>query len=324
MTPPVDPTTTLTVRAYNPLQEANRRRSNYLDHEHIRTLASSTCSWSTAVVVLSGIIKEAPKHNRAVPEDTIWYYFMQILLAWQHCHHPHSNLDGKEGRPQILHRELKLDNIFLDDISSVKRASTGELRQHLCRPAMRRSAVQLLQHELLALITKVFEAEKMKTHKSAVISKDLGISARETALAEREAKLTTVVAGKDAGILSLHNFVSTAQSQLNARIREATGKREEEVAAAMARREDEIPDVRRMARAEANLEAEQSRLDEEVKNLVPRIQMTGERGHGRDKRIASTDSNIAMPVNRDILQPVQDFMPSAMKGSPRTNWSTTR
>jgi serine/threonine protein kinase len=62
---------------------------------------------------LSGIIKQAQKHNRPVPEDTIWNYFMQILLALQHCHHPPNlgpDSDGKERRPQILHRDLKPDN----------------------------------------------------------------------------------------------------------------------------------------------------------------------------------------------------------------------
>ena len=226
----------------------------------------------------------------------------------------------------------------------------------------------------------------VKTHKSAVIAKEREISARETALAEREAKLTALVAEKDAEILSLHNLISTAQSQLDARIREAIGKREEElrvairkreeeVAAAMARREDEILSAVRqreqeifdawrareeqikaeaeamiaertqwIAAREADLEAEQSRLDdvqkdleaklaavapqevkgrkdktplEEVKNLLaPLVQMTEERGHVRDKRIANANaySSIATPVNRNVSRPVQDSMPSAMKG----------
>jgi len=120
---------------------------------------------------------------------------------------------------------------------------------------MRPSAAQLLQHELLAEIVKIAEAEQMlsivKTHRAAVIEKEREISARETALAEREAKLTALVAEKDAEIHRLHNLVSTAQSQLDARIREETDRREEElrvairkceveVSATMARREEEI------------------------------------------------------------------------------------
>lgn len=97
----------------------------------------------------------------------------------------------------------------------------------------------------------VYRLSTVKTHKSAVIAKEREISARETALADREAKFTALVVEKDAEILRLHNLISTAQSQLDARIREAVGKREEElrvavrkreeeVAAAMARREEEI------------------------------------------------------------------------------------
>jgi NIMA (never in mitosis gene a)-related kinase len=76
---------------------------------------------------LSGIIKQASKHNRPISEDTIWSYFMQILLALHHCHHPNghgrsssgsgssltSDGEGSAGngrRPQILHRDLKPDN----------------------------------------------------------------------------------------------------------------------------------------------------------------------------------------------------------------------
>jgi len=80
---------------------------------------------------LSNVIKQALKANRLIPEDTIWNYFMQILLALYHCHHPDGNGrtgisgvapgDGagygsgafvpvKTKRAQILHRDLKPDN----------------------------------------------------------------------------------------------------------------------------------------------------------------------------------------------------------------------
>ena len=69
---------------------------------------------------LSSIIKQAQRHQRPLPEDTIWNYFMQLCLALSYCHHPHAQGQGrmsgggsgedKDRRPQILHRDLKPDN----------------------------------------------------------------------------------------------------------------------------------------------------------------------------------------------------------------------
>ena len=104
---------------------------------------------------LSTVIKQAVKQNRPISEDAIWGYFMQILLALNHCHNTGahgrtasagsaSEIDGKERRAQILHRDLKPDNgallfffvsgsqrslVFLDESHTVKLGDFGLSKQ---------------------------------------------------------------------------------------------------------------------------------------------------------------------------------------------------
>ncbi|KAJ7799278.1 kinase-like domain-containing protein [Mycena olivaceomarginata] len=70
---------------------------------------------------LSTVIKRAMRKNRPIPEGAIWDYFLQILLALDHCH----NTEGNVEREQIVHRDLKPENVFLDGANSVKVGDFG-------------------------------------------------------------------------------------------------------------------------------------------------------------------------------------------------------
>ena len=193
-------------------------------------------------------------------------------------------------------------------------------------------------------------------------------------LVEKDAEILRLHSLASTAQAQVDSRIREAVGKREEELRLAIRKREEEVAAAMARREDEIMSAVRqreqevfdawrareeqiktdadamvteklqwIAAREADLEAEQARLDEvqrdlenklaalssqeakgrkektpleEVKNLLaPLVQMTEERDQTREKRTTSdTYSNMATPVNRNVSRPVEDYMPSAMKG----------
>ncbi|KAK1224435.1 hypothetical protein PQX77_012657 [Marasmius sp. AFHP31] len=120
------------------LQHENivRYHDRYVDREAgILYILMEYCSGGD----LSSIIKQAQRHNKPLPEDTVWNYFMQILLALQQCHHPNghgrngstgtsgfeSDSTNQQRRMQILHRDLKPDNIFLSENNTVKLGDFG-------------------------------------------------------------------------------------------------------------------------------------------------------------------------------------------------------
>lgn len=63
---------------------------------------------------LSQLLKQSKRDKSYLPEDTIWKYFMQIVLALHECH-----------RNKVIHRDIKPSHIFLDSYSNPKLGDFG-------------------------------------------------------------------------------------------------------------------------------------------------------------------------------------------------------
>ena len=70
---------------------------------------------------LSSIIRQSSRMGKLIPEDTVWQYFYQLLLALNYCHCPNTSSNNKPimpGDPEprrqpILHRDIKPENGML-------------------------------------------------------------------------------------------------------------------------------------------------------------------------------------------------------------------
>ncbi|KAI0044449.1 kinase-like protein [Auriscalpium vulgare] len=328
---------------------------------------------------LSTVINLAQRNNRPISEDMVWNYFMQILLALQYCHHPNGHGrsgssgsdagDGRERRPQILHRDLKPDNVFLDEHGDVKLGDFGlskaltqaslantyvgtpyymspevtqekaydsksdiwslgcliyelcalrppfhearthaELSLHIrngripplprgysqalwsvikamlnLNPAMRPSAVQLMQHEKLEHAYHVFETRKMFEHvkglKAELHEKEREMHAREATLAARESSQGALLAQKEVDIANLQSQLTEISTSVGPQIQQAIAKREIELRAAVLRREEEVADAMQrreeeimeaVKRREADIEEAWRRREQEVREECAR------------------------------------------------------
>lgn len=94
----------------------------------------------------------------------------------------------------------------------------------------------------------------VKTHKTSVAAKEREVTAREAALAEKEAQLASILGQKETELTTLRALLATAEMTHQTKVREALMRREEdlrqmvlkqeaEVAARMSRREEEIMDA---------------------------------------------------------------------------------
>lgn len=63
---------------------------------------------------LLALIKQARLSNTYIPEETIWNYLLEMLLALNYCHDSKRDEGGcsghRKGKQLVLHRDLKPGN----------------------------------------------------------------------------------------------------------------------------------------------------------------------------------------------------------------------
>jgi NIMA (never in mitosis gene a)-related kinase len=95
-----------------------------------------------------------------------------------------------------------------------------------------------------------------------VIAKERELTAREAAFMEKESHMHNTLLQKDAEIASLQHHVIESRSIVEARIKEAITKREEELRVAVMRREEEVAIA--MARREEEIMGAVQTREEEI------------------------------------------------------------
>ncbi|EJD47872.1 Pkinase-domain-containing protein [Auricularia subglabra TFB-10046 SS5] len=123
-----------------------------LDHEHIVRYHDRFVDRDNGILYivmeycgggdLAAIIQRCRREGTMLPEDTIWSYFLQIVLALHQCHHPgvkvhtgttpaspdtHDAVTKQRG--QVLHRDIKPENVFLNGDGVVKMGDFGLSKQ---------------------------------------------------------------------------------------------------------------------------------------------------------------------------------------------------
>ncbi|EDR00959.1 uncharacterized protein LACBIDRAFT_145454, partial [Laccaria bicolor S238N-H82] len=248
---------------------------------------------------LSAIIKQAMKQNRPISEDVIWNYFMQILLALHHCHHPngHGRSSSGSGATGILHRDLKPDNVFLDENNCVKLGDFG-LSKALAQASFANTYVgtpyymspELMQEkaydsksDIWSLGCLIYElcALKPPFHEAKTHS-ELSILIRNGRIPPLPRGYSQALFGVIKAMLNLNPAMRPSAAQLlqherlelvfKEEVASAMSKREEEIMEAVRRRETEVCEAWVARESEIRKEVEQS-----IKAVEERIEWIAKR-----------------------------------------------
>lgn len=116
-----------------------------------------------------------PFPSRPLPEDQIWNYFVQILLALHHCHVPSARSHLTEGNSppldpaappaqpkQVLHRDLKPENVFLSTENDIKLGDFG-LSKAIAATTFASTYVGVSVFELLASVGNLLTTPSIQT-----------------------------------------------------------------------------------------------------------------------------------------------------------------